>query len=102
MTMGRIVYACAALLLACSTAPATAEPAWRGGHGQWRTTHAAIYRLENRIAYLEAYPEIDDGYKAPIVTGGRSDIRQLHATLPPAHWRWASPCCYSRKPIRIR
>jgi len=102
MTMDRIGYACAALLLASSVAPATAEPAWRGGHGYWRTTHAAIYRLENRIAYLEADPEIDDGYKAPIIPGARSDIRQLRATLPPAHWRWASPCCYSRKPIHIR
>src|SRR5271154_2242555 len=99
MTMSRIVYACAALLLACSVVPATAKPVWRAGHGHWRTTHAAIYKLENRIAYLEADPQIDDGYKAPIVTGARSDVRQLRATLPPAHWRWASPCCYSRKPI---
>jgi hypothetical protein len=102
MTTGRIVCASAVLLLACSIVPATAKPGWRGGHGHWRTTHAAIYQLENRIAYLEADPDIDDGYKAPIIPGARGDIRQLRATLPPAHWPWASPCCYNRKPIHIR
>jgi hypothetical protein len=103
MTLGRIVCASAALLLAWSAVPVRAEEAaWRDGHGHWRATHAAIYQLENRIAYLEADPDMDDGYKAPIIPRARSDIRQLRATLPPAHWRWASPCCYSRKPIHIR
>ena len=102
MTLRRIVYACAAFALACSVAEAGEKPVWHGGHGHWRMTHAAIYQLENRVAYLEADPQIDDGYKAPIIPAARSDIRQLRATLSPAHWRWASPCCYSRKPIHIR
>jgi hypothetical protein len=73
------------------------------GHGShWRATHGAIYAAENRIAFLEANPEIDDGDKGPIITGARADILRLRATLHPARWRWASPCCYSRRPIHIR
>ena len=48
----------------------------------WRATRAAIYELENRIAFLEADPEIDDGYKAPIIVRARADICGLRATLP--------------------
>jgi hypothetical protein len=100
---GRAIFACIALLLASGVSPAAAKPFWHGGHGgHWRATHAAIYELENRIAFLEADPEIDDGYKAPIIITARADILRLRATLRPAHWRWASPCCYSRRPIHIR
>jgi hypothetical protein len=100
---GRAMFACIALLLASGVSPAAAKPFWHGGHGgHWRATHAAIYELENRIAFLEADPEIDDGYKAPIIITARAEILRLRATLRPAHWRWASPCCYSRRPIHIR
>jgi hypothetical protein len=58
--------------------------------------------LENRIAFLEADPEIDDGYKAPIIGNAWADILRLGATLRPARWRWAVPCCYARRPIYIR
>jgi len=99
-------------LLGWSVSPALAHH-WHHGHGpHWRAIHGAIYEQENRIAFLEADPEIDDGYKAPIITGARHDVRWLRAKLPPAHghygrWaspygRWASPCCYSRRPIHIR
>jgi hypothetical protein len=97
------VSACVAIVLACSVPPAAAGQSWQHGHhGYWRATHAAIYELENRIAYLEADPAIDDGYKAPIITRARGDVETLRATLRPAHWRWASPCCYGRRPIHIR
>jgi hypothetical protein len=92
-----------AVVLACSMSPAAAGQSWHHCHcGRWRAAHAAIYELENRIAYLEADPEIDDGYKAPIITRARADVLTLRVTLRPAHWRWASPCCYGRRPIRIR
>ena len=54
------------------------------------------------IAFLEADPQTDDGYKAPIITKARAEIRRLQATLGPPQWRWTTPCCYSRKPIYIR
>jgi hypothetical protein len=38
----------------------------------------------------------------PIITRARADILRLRATLHPARWRWASPCCYGRRPIHIR
>ncbi len=96
------VFACVALLFAPGVSPASAKSLWHSGHGHWRATHAAIYALENRTAYLEADPDADDGYKVPIIVKSRTDVMQLLATLRPAHWRWASPCCYSRKPIHIR
>jgi hypothetical protein len=100
MTAGQKTCLCAAVFIVGALSSATAEPLPHSA--EWLATHAAIYRLENRIAYLEADPAIDDGYKTPIITGARKDIRELRATLPPAHWRWASPCCYSRKPIHLR
>jgi len=65
-------------------------------------TRHAIYELENMIAFLEADPQTDDGYKAPIIHKARAEIRRLQATLAPAQWRWTTPCCYSRRPISIR
>jgi len=62
----------------------------------------AIYELENMIAFLEADPQTDDGYKAPIIRKARAEIRRLQATLAPAQWRWTTSCCYSRRPISIR
>ncbi|HUZ33371.1 MAG TPA: hypothetical protein VMV19_14900 [Xanthobacteraceae bacterium] len=103
MTCKAAVLTGLALVAVLSAWPASAHETWRHGHSDhWRTTHAAIYAIENRVAFLEADPEIDDGYKAPIIVQGRADILELRATLHPAHWRWASPCCYSRRPIRIR
>jgi hypothetical protein len=100
------VLAYAVLILAWIASPATAGEHWRSGHGghwgNWRATHNVIYQLGNSIALLEADPEIDDGYKAPIITGARAEIMRLRASLPPARWRWTVPCCYSRRPIHIR
>jgi hypothetical protein len=103
MTARLGIFACCALLLTGLPSPAAAGQHWRFGHGgAWRQTHQAIYERENRIAFLEADPEIDDGAKAPIVTRVRAEVTQLRATLRPPQWRWVSPCCYSRRPIYIR
>jgi len=103
MNIKRAGAAIVVLLLAAVGSQATAEEA---GHwvqvDRWRETHEAIYALENRIAMLEANPQVDDGYKAPIISRARADIRRLRATLPRAHWQWVVPCCYSRKHIYIR
>ena len=67
--------------------PATAGDDWRlyQSHGRlWHATHRAIYALENHIAFLEAAPAIDDGYKGPIITRARAEIRGLDATLAAA------------------
>ncbi len=99
-----VVMACAALLLMAGAAPATAQDYWYGywRHSpQWRTVHGAIYELDNRIAYLQANPEIDEAYKAPIIAGARANSQGLNATLRPAPWEWPTPCCYGRRPIHI-
>jgi len=103
MTCRAAVFAGVALVLAWASSPAAAHESWRQGHGgHWRATRGAIYEMGNRIAFLEADPEIDDGYKGPIIIRARANINELRATFRPAYCRWASPCCYSRRPIRIR
>ncbi|MBV1699560.1 MAG: hypothetical protein KGQ47_14575 [Hyphomicrobiales bacterium] len=103
MTRKAAVLMGLAMVAVLGAPPVSAHEAWPSGHGgNWRATHAAIYAIGNRIAFLQADPEIDDGYKGPIIVKGHADIDQLRATLRPAHWRWASPCCYSRRPISIR
>lgn len=101
--IGRAAFASIALLLTGSVAPALADDDWVVfDTSPWWATRHAIYELENRIAFLEADPEIDDGYKGPIISEARKEIRRLHTTLSAAHWRWATPCCYGRRPLHIR
>jgi hypothetical protein len=105
MTCSRMVLLSSALLLAAGATPARA-----GEYGQlyrhhgphWHAVHHNVYELENRIALLEANPEIDDAYRGPLISGDRACIRRLNATLDRPRWRWAVPCCYSHKPIRLR
>jgi hypothetical protein len=99
MTMWRAILLCAVFFLAGIGSPALA---WEDGNGDWQATRHAIYELEKLIAFLEADPQTDDGYKAPIITKARAEIRRLQATLGHAQWRWTTPCCSSRKPIYIR
>jgi hypothetical protein len=101
--MRGVLFASIALVLACVGSPATAGQHWRTGHaGDWRATHHAIYELENLIAFLEADPATDDGYKAPIINRARAEISRLQASLGRPQWRWPTPCCYGRRPIYIR
>ena len=100
--MRRVFIPCAALLLASFASPAMAWECWHGWDGCPDATRHAMYELRNSIALLEADPVVDDGYKAPIITSARDEIFRLRATLVPAQWRWTTPCCYSRPPIRIR
>lgn len=105
MTSHRVLFLSSALLLAAGALPATAGEYWqlyRHHDRHWHTVHRSIYGLEHRIAVLEANPEIDDADKGPLISGARADIRGLNAKLDPPRWRWAAPCCYSRKPVRLR
>ena len=103
MTARHAIFAFTVLVIAGTGPAAMAEEFWDWGHGgSWYAGRYAIYELNNGIAFLEADPEIDDGYKAPVVTRNRAGIRKVRATLPPAQWQWTSPCCYSRRPIYIR
>lgn len=100
-----VIFALSALLVAGLGLPAVAGQRWHRGEGRWHgadRAHHVLYRLENEIAFLEADPEIDDGYKAPVIAGARADVRRLRAVLGAAHWRWTVPCCYSRPAISIR
>ena len=95
-----------ALVLAALASPAAAwedeRPAAFFESDAGRAVHATIDDADNLIALLEANPRTDDGYRAPIISRARSDIRRLHAQMPPAQWQWTEPCCYSRKPLYVR
>ena len=105
MTSRRMFLLSSALLLASGALPATAGEYSQlyQRHGRhWHTVHRSVYELENRIALLEANPEVDDAYKGQLISGARADIRRLNTKLDPPRWQWAVPCCYSRKPVRLR
>jgi hypothetical protein len=102
MAIRLAILACAVVWLAGSGPPAAAGERWHRGRGHWEATHEALYKLEHDVALLEADPAVDDGYKAPVIAHKGTEVRRLHAALPPARWRWTSPCCYSRRPIYIR
>jgi hypothetical protein len=105
MSFGRAVLSCVALLLSCPALPAgAAELFYKAApteYYDWRAIEHAIYEIENLIALLEANPQTDDGYKAPIIAKARAEIFRLRVMLPRAQWEWVNPCCYSRKPIYI-
>jgi hypothetical protein len=105
MTSRLVVLLSSASLLAAGALPATAGERWqlyRHHDRHWHTVHHSIYELENRIALLEANPEIDDAYKGPLISGARADVRGLNAKLDPPRWQRAVSCCYSRKSVRLR
>jgi hypothetical protein len=102
MAIRLAILACAVASLTGPALSAEAGEPWHRGYGYWEATHEALYRLEHNIALLQADPAVDDGYKAPAMTHEGAEVKRLRAALPPAHWRWTSPCCYSRRPIYIR
>jgi hypothetical protein len=106
MSQRRASVPCIAALLACLASPAmAAELLYKATpvvEGDWRAIEHAIYENENLIALLEANPQTDDGYKAPIIAKARAEIFRLRAMLPRAQFQWVNPCCYSRKPIYVR
>jgi hypothetical protein len=105
MTGRRVVLLSSVLLLAPGAVPATAGEFWHyyQPHDRyWHTVHRGIYELGNRIALLQADPEIDDADKGPLISRARADIRRLDAKLDPPRWRWGVPCCYTRKPVHLR
>lgn len=98
----RVLFPCFAVLLVCAASPALAgECRHDPDPWCWRATHQAIYEREKLIAILEANPQTDDGYRAPIIADARAEIWRLRAALYRPEWNWTTPCCYSRPPIHI-
>jgi hypothetical protein len=63
-----IAFVLTALVLAASATPSLAYDWLRRPHSyEWRDVHRGIYELNKRIAFLEASPDIDEGYKAAII-----------------------------------
>ena len=102
MTMRRIVFLGANLALAGIASPVTAgQYAQTGDIGYW-PAHHAIYEMKNSIAYLEANPDADEGYKGPAILADHAEIKRLQAAIAPRPPKYFTPCCYSRRPIHIR
>ena len=112
MTMRLRLSLSAILALICIASPAVAGEFWYG-YGRnvcgsllddacYRHAQHVIHRKEDLIAYLEADPDVDDGFKAPVIVRARAKIHRLRAAVGIRHIIWPTPCCYSRKPIYIR
>jgi hypothetical protein len=101
----RVILPMSAFFIAINAFPVAAGDCcggYRHHDRHWHEVHRGIYERENRIALLQANPNIDHDDKGPVMTGARTEIRRLSATLRPPEWRWAAPCCYRRKPIHVR
>jgi hypothetical protein len=99
----RIVSLCAVLMSGFIASPV------RAGHHHWRDevipywpAHHAIYQMQNDIAYWEANPDVDEGYKGPAILSNHAEIKRLQAAIAPRPPRYFTPCCYSRRPIHVR
>jgi hypothetical protein len=101
MRMRRIVLLCGVLALGFMATPALAGCDGDPAHCFWRA-HRAIYHMQNHIAYLEADPDADDGYKGPIIDHLHRKVLHIRAAVGPRWPHWPTPCCYSRRPIVIR
>jgi hypothetical protein len=97
------------MIVACLASAANAGQFRRGGaclHNPddacyWHAQHI-IHRKVNLIAYLEADPDVDEGFKGPVITRSRAKIHRLRAAVGIRHEWYPTPCCYRRKPIHIR
>ncbi len=99
--LARIVFACGAVACVAMTSPAMAGCEGAVDHC-WARAHRAIYHMHNRIAFLEANPDADDGYKGPIIDRLHRKTLRIRAAIGPRWPHWPTPCCYSRKPIYLR
>ncbi len=103
MTVRRIVSLGTVLVFAGIASPAAAgQYDARNGDIPYWPAHHAIYHMKNFIAYLEADPDADEGYKSPAITATHAEIKRLQAAIGPRPPKYFVPCCYSRRPIRIR
>jgi hypothetical protein len=102
MAMRRVLALGTVVALACLASPAMAGDNGQPGDSCYACAHEAIYEAVNRIALLEAKPDVDDAVKGPQITAARAEILRLRAALGPAPRPWSTPCCYSRKPLYIR
>jgi hypothetical protein len=104
MAIARVLALGASLALTGMALPASAGDFGACGDTTYWCTRDAIYHRTKLISLLEANPDVDEAIKGPQITAARAEIQALRATLGPPqwNWNWPTPCCYSRKPVRIR
>lgn len=104
MRTRRILFLCGTMALSVMVFAANTSPALAGcsrGDRCWWRAHHVIYHKHNRIAYLEANPDVDDSFKGPVITRLHYNMHRIRAKVGPRWPVWPTPCCYSRKPIYI-
>jgi hypothetical protein len=102
MAMRFILSLGAVIVFAGIASPVSAGEAGQGSDICYWCTRDAIYDLVNRIALLEANPDVDDAVKGPEITADRAEIHRLRAMLGSPPREWSTPCCYARRPLYIR
>jgi hypothetical protein len=98
----RMISLGAVLMSACIASPVMAGQYWQDDVTAYWPAHHAIYEMQNFIAYLEANPDADEGYKGPAILSNHAEIKRLQAAIAPRPPKYFTPCCYSRRPIHIR
>jgi len=99
--MTRILALCAFAYLVFAATPASAGCDLADEHC-WLDAHSVITNKQNHIAFLEANPDADDGYKAHVIPHLHHKVMRIRAYIGPRWPHWPTPCCYSRRPIYIR
>lgn len=102
LAMRRIFFLCTVIVFACIASRVSAQDAGPPTDICYWCTRDAIYELVNRIALLEANPDVDEAVKGPEITAARAEIHRLRAMLGPPPREWLAPCCYARRPLYIR
>ena len=101
MRIGRVLCLCGIAWIVLMVSPAMAGCDLASEHC-WARAHRVIYHMQNRIAFLEADPNADDGYKGPVIDRLHRKVLRIRAYIGPRWPHWPTPCCYSRRPIYIR
>jgi hypothetical protein len=116
LAMRRIVFVCAFVFFGCAAAPVMAGR-YQAARHHWaavdfcggsvdddcyRYAQHVIHHKENAIAYLEADPDVDEGFKERVILHGRAKIHWLRSAVGIRHIVWPGPCCYSHRPVFIR
>ena len=101
MRIRRVLYLGGLLWVVFMASPAMAGCDLASEHC-WLRAHRVIYHMQNRIAFLEANPDADDGYKGPVIDKLHHKVLGIRAYIGERWPHWPTPCCYSRRPIVIR
>jgi hypothetical protein len=98
----RIMALCGVAAAVFAAAPARAGDFWSPDKQRYWHIRHDIYERVELIAHLEANPDIDDAIKGPAISAARAEVHGLRSVIGRPPRKWATPCCYTRRPLYIR